>query len=64
MQSKEGVIWCWKMDTDNILFIFREKGKEIEIDLTLVNTSTLTINRKMLIREEKTFLMNLKNEIL
>ena len=63
MISKEGVIWCWKMNSDNTLFIFRENGQEIEITLTSIYTKSLRNNSLLLIEVEKQFLITLKNEL-
>ncbi len=63
MKSQEGIIWCWKQDADNILYIFREEGREIEIELKKVSYNFLQENKLMLIAEEKHFLTNLKKEV-
>ena len=63
MKREEGIMWCWKMNVDNILFIFREEGREIELDLTKISSTFLQKNNLMLMAEEKQFLINLKKEI-
>lgn len=63
MKSKEGVIWCWKDDSDCILFIFRENSREIEINLKYITENWFTRNPKNLLTDEKEFLRNLKAEI-
>ena len=63
MKSEEGVIWCWKMNSSNILFIFRENDQEIEVDLAYVTVMFLRNNSLLLLEVEKQFLINLKEEI-
>lgn len=64
MTSKEGVIWCWKDDSDCILFIFRENSREIEINLRHINSEYwYTVNYKNLLPNEKELLRNLKEEL-
>ncbi len=64
MKSPEGIVWCWKENVDNVLFIFRDNNQEIEINLKYV-TSTYWFdkNDKLLLPIEKEFLKSIITKI-
>lgn len=64
MTSINGVVWCWKIDSSTILFIFRESGKEIEVNLKYTSIVFLDNRNPLhLTTQEKNFLRDLKQEL-
>lgn len=62
MKSPEGIIWCWKDNVDDILFIFRDNNQEIEINLRHIkNEQWFYNNDKCLLPVEKEFLKTIVN---
>lgn len=63
MISKEGVIWCWKNNSDNTLFIFRENNVEIEVHFNKSYELLTFTSDTQLTEVEKEFMVNLKREL-
>jgi len=65
MTSQEGIVWCWKVNVENTLFIFRDSYQEIEINLNHIkNPDWFLVNNKCLLPIEKEFLKNIVTKTL
>lgn len=64
MTSVDGVVWCWAEDSSTRLYIFREGGQEITIDLPFISSDSWYVRNPLhLYVSEREFIKNLKQEL-
>lgn len=56
------VVWCWSLNEDKVIFIFRDKNQEVKIDLKLIKYKQKSYRGTPLLKEEMVLINNLIKE--